>query len=381
MRSKWAGLCAAALLVTALPAGAGESAVDKSDNVKVVKSFAYEGGTDLTFDGRYVFAAQQGNAGGIHVIDTRGKSPKKVSFILCPGSQNDVAVVRKGLFALGYHSGTCGAVPGAGVRLLDVKNPRRPRILGSVDNLPGGTHTLTVYPGKPIIYASPGGLANGGGVEQILDVSNPKKPEVAATYRPNAAGCHDVSFDIRKDRALAFCAGLTEIQVWDVSDPLAPVTIGRIVNPAMFFPHSAVPSPDGKYLVVGDEAFGAHECAAGGPTGSLFVYDMSVPEAPVLVGQWGPRRGAAPVGVTEWCTAHNFQFVPGTMNLVVSWYTGGTSVLDLTNPTLITEIAHYVPDDADTWSSYFYAGRIYANDLKRGLDVIEVEGLEPGKRS
>jgi hypothetical protein len=369
-----AATAALSLLVGVVPAAAAP-AIDQSENVRLVKSFSYTGGTDLDFDGRYVFAGQQGQEGGVHVIDTRGRTPKKVSFIPCPGSQNDVAVVEKGVLALGYHSGSCGPVPGAGVRLIDVKNPRRPRILGAVDNLPGGTHTLTVYPGKPIVYASPGGLANGGGVEQILDVSNPKKPVVAATYRPNAAGCHDVWFHMGKERPLAFCAGLTEIQIWDVTDPLAPETIGRIVNPAMFFPHSAIPSPDGRYLVVGDEAFVAHECAAGGPTGSLFVYDISVPELPLLVGQWGPRRGASPVGATAWCTAHNFQFVPGTMNLVVSWYTGGTSVLDLSDPTLITEVAHFMPDDANTWSSYFYDGFIYANDGNRGLDVLEVEGL------
>ncbi|MGH2747680.1 MAG: LVIVD repeat-containing protein [Actinomycetota bacterium] len=362
-----------------MPPSAGAAQVNKSDNVKLIQNFKYEGGSDLDFSGKYVYAGQLGNDGGVHVLDVSGKKPKKVAFISCPGSQNDVAVVKPGLLALGYHSSTCAAAPGSGVRLIDVKDPKRPRFLGQVQT-PGGTHTLTVYPGKPIIYASPGGLANGGGTEQIIDVSNPKKPEVVATFRLNPAGCHDLSFSITKERKLAFCPGLTEIQVWDVSDPLAPLPIGHIANPFMFFPHSAIATPDGQYLVVGDEAFAAHECAAQGPTGSLYVYDITVPSAPLLVGHFGPPRGAEPVGVLEWCTAHNYNFVPGTRILVSAWYTGGTSVIDFANPTLPEEIAYFQPGNADTWSSYWYRGRIYANDLRRGLDVIEVKGLEEGKK-
>ncbi len=177
----------------------------------------------------------------MHVIDASGAKPKELAFIPCPGGQNDVAVVKPGLIALGYHSGQCGGLAGAGVRLIDVSNPKAPKYLDSVD-LPGGTHTLTVYPGKPIIYASPGGLANGGGFEQILDVSNPRDIKVVSTYRQNPAGCHDVTFSFAGESKLAFCPGLTEAQIWDVSDPKAPVTIGHAVSPS-FFPHHAVRDP------------------------------------------------------------------------------------------------------------------------------------------
>jgi len=64
---------------------------------------------------------------------------------------------------------------------------------------------------------------------------------------------------------------------------------------------------------------------------------------------------------------------------VISWYTGGTSVLDVSNPLLPEEIAYYQPDDADTWSSYWFDGRIYTNDGARGLEVLEVKGIKEGK--
>ncbi|HVF51985.1 MAG TPA: hypothetical protein VNC78_00080 [Actinomycetota bacterium] len=370
---------ALALAVSALPATAVKSqpGVEKTDNVKLIKTFPYSGGSDIAFEGKYAYFGQLGQEGGVRVLDVSGKVPKEVAFIACPGSQNDVAIVKPGLLALGYHSGQCGAVPGAGVRLIDVRNPKRPKFLSDVQ-LPGGSHTITVYPGTDYIYSSPGGLANGGGEEQILDASNPKKLEIAAVFEPQPIGCHDITFtrSADRDRMLGFCAGGGEVSIWDVTDPLAPVVIAHGFTPS-FFPHAAVPTPDGRYLVMTDEAFVVHDCV-GGPTGSVWVFDIQVPEAPLLVGHWGPQRGAAPVGTvaTAWCTAHNLNFVGKTNQAVISWYTGGTSVVDFTNPLLPVEVAWFRPSDTNSWSSYWFDGRIYVNDLARGIDVLEVKGLK-----
>ncbi len=390
-------LLVAAFLASLLPAAARgdapERQADQTKNVKLLAHFPFEneegdffaGGTDIDFQGKFVYAMQQAEQGGVHIIKhSKNGKAKKLSFIPCPGEQNDVAVVKPGLIALGYHNSTCGD-PGGGVKLLDVKNPKRPKMLGAVNDLPGGTHTLTVYPGKPIIYASPGGLANGGGVEQILDVSNPNKPEVAATFTPNPAGCHDLSFHISKDKKLAACAGAGETQIWDVSDPLAPQTIGHLPNPFMFFQHSAYFSHDGNLLVVTDENFGALECS-GGPTGALHVWDVSNPSAPIYQSFFGIDRGPAvwATGVNDrstWCTSHNGNFIPGTNTLVMSWYAAGMNVIDLSDPTSPQEIAHYMAEDGKSnyWSAYWYDGRIYANDRVDGLDVFEIRGLKEGK--
>jgi hypothetical protein len=403
-RALIAAAAATTLLVGAItvagPAQARRRAADKSDNVKLVAHFPYEnpdvdffaGGTDIDFSGDYVYAMQQGDLGGVHVIDHSVSPPKKVSFIPCPGGQNDVAVVKPGLIAIGYHSSNCSGTPGGGVRLIDVKNPKKPKYLGAVNDLPGGTHTLTLYPGKPIIYASPGGLANGNGVEQILDVSNPAKPKVAATYTPQRIGCHDLAFFFTKTEKLAFCPGGGETQIWDVSDPLAPVTIAHIAVPAQF-PHSVAITHDGKYAVIGDEAVAGNDCV-GGPTGSMWVYDIQVREAPLLVGHYSVPRGRYPAGSPDipnndvtgpgrntWCTAHLFNFVPGTYTLVASWYSAGMNVIDFTNPSVPVEIAHYMgvgEDFTNYWSAYWYDGRIYANDRAQGLDVFEVKGLKEG---
>jgi hypothetical protein len=354
-----------------------EAPVDKTDNVELVTSIPYTGGSDIAFQGRWTYFGVLGDQGGVRILDSKGGTPKEVAFIECPGSQNDVAVVKPGLLALAYHSGTCGAQPGAGVRLIDVRNPKKPRFLSSVE-LPGGSHTITVYPGTSILYSSPGGLRNGGSVEQIIDASDPKNMKVVATFKPNELGCHDITFARAADgdHMLGFCAGGGEVTIWDVTKPLEPFVISHGFTPS-FFPHAAVPTPDGKHLVITDENFAAHDCASGA-TGAMWVFDITTPEMPLLVGHWGPKRGKNPVGTiaSEWCTAHNLNFVGKTDQAVVSWYTGGTSVVDFSNPLSPKEVAYFTPGDADVWSAYFHEGLIYVNDLARGIDVLKIKGLK-----
>jgi hypothetical protein len=51
-------------------------------------------------------------------------------------------------------------------------------------------------------------------------------------------------------------------------------------------------------------------------------------------------------------------------------------VVDFTDPTSPHEIGFYAANSgrgrADTWSSYWYNGKIYANDITRGLDVFDI---------
>jgi hypothetical protein len=75
-----------------------------------------------------------------------------------------------------------------------------------------------------------------------------------------------------------------------------------------------------------------------------------------------------------YCSVHNGNIIPvnGRYLLVAGWYYGGTSVVDFTNPTQPQEVAFYDADSpsGESWSSYWYNGRIYANDMVRGVDVF-----------
>lgn len=359
---------------TAGPAEARDA--DKSSNVHLVKRFRYKGGggggyvgTDTDFSGRFAYGGHYGPRGGIHIFDISDAEPKELSFIGCPGSQNDVAVVRPGIVALGFHSSRCAKVK-SGIQLVDVRDPMRPKLLGAVTVPDDGTHTLTVYPGKPIIYSSSSGT---GSDETIIDVSDPNEPEIVNVFDsgPNV-GCHDLSFWFKGNEKLAFCAGSSGgSQIWDVSDPYEPVVISEIINPAIFFHHSIAATPDGKFLAIGDESF-ATCTGTSAPAGAIWFYDIRDRASPQLVGYFGLGRDAA-----LFCTAHNFEWIPGTRLLVASWYGGGMNVIDASDPANPEEVAHFQESGTDYWSAFWHEGRIYASGIP-GLDVFEVDGLRKG---
>jgi hypothetical protein len=90
----------------------------------------------------------------------------------------------------------------------------------------------------------------------------------------------------------------------------------------------------------------------------------------------------APQTPQENCVAHNGSLVPvpGRDVMVQSWYQGGVSVFDWTDPAHPKEIAFFDrgPVDASrlelggTWSAYWYNGVIVSSEILRGLDVLEL---------
>jgi hypothetical protein len=87
------------------------------------------------------------------------------------------------------------------------------------------------------------------------------------------------------------------------------------------------------------------------------------------------------------CVAHNGSLipVPGRNILVQSWYQGGISMMDFTDPSHPYEIGYFTrgPIGKDgrragggDWSSYFYNGYIYGSEMARGIDVLK---LTPSK--
>jgi hypothetical protein len=87
-------------------------------------------------------------------------------------------------------------------------------------------------------------------------------------------------------------------------------------------------------------------------------------------------------GDSENCVAHNGSLVPvpGRDIEVQAWYQGGISVVDFTDTEHPVEIAYFDrgpirPDMlvlGGDWSAYWYNGHIYASEIARGLDVLEL---------
>jgi len=404
-----AGLGIALVMVLALtfPATADHTADEHSPNMSLVGSFDDEGeyssGSDIAFWGdRAVFGTLEG---GFRLVDLSNlTSPKLISHFDCPGSQSDVSIWNDLVFVsvdTAYFGPECTSGVASidqflvgnvweGIRVVSIADPRKPKMIGTVDT-ECGSHTHTLVPDlerdRLLLYVQSYPLTNHAvdcnpmSHQKISVVEVPLKAPAQAKVigTPSVApsiGCHDVT--IFPQRKLAVAACISESQLWDISDPANPVVLSHIQNPLINIHHSSAFSWDGNTVVLGDELGGAAVspgCMSGGtlPFGALWFYDVSDPSAPSQVGSFVVPRDRVEVV----CTAHNFNVIPltdGRDVLVSAWYTGGTTVIDFSDPANPEEIAYYVPEGANSWSSYFYNGYIYSNDLgSRGIDVYKLD--------
>lgn len=381
--------------------------------------------SDLAFSGRHAFA---GNYRGFRIIDIADpESPVVVTDFHCNGAQSDLSVYGDLLFqsvdAPQSHGG-CNSTgvnartPGMfeGIRIFDISDVAAPVHLASVPT-DCGSHTHTLYPdpanGRVVLYVSsyPLGAAaqgpdcvrgeDGGGHGFISIVNVPlAQPAAAAVSRyfldpatevatfdlgllgatdPNRffsfVACHDISVFVELKLAAGAC--MSEGQLWDLSDPLEPQFLWRYDNPAIqpgkvdLF-HSATFSWDGRIVAFGDESGGGGRPRCTDPNdeqGRIWFVNTAA----------GAELGSykVPRSESDTCTMHNFNFIPlrGRNVLVSAAYTAGTTVVDVDAllagaSAADAEVGYYKPSGANTWSSYWYNGFVYANDISRGMDTF-----------
>ena len=353
------------------------------------------------------------------------------------------------------------AQPGfEGLRVFDVTRPETPVHIASVPTA-CGSHTHTTINDqddqRAIIYVSsyptgssptPSGAADFGGPrctipharisiveikdsnpagarvlkEQFLDADTLPFLGTVGSGGSGAVGCHDITAyyedqqqsptgqqasQARNPRRVAGAACLEEGQIWDITQPENPTTLGahtHIRNPfitsgipgsfkGLF--HTASFSWDGEILLFTDEwaGGGGHGCDGPQDTrGNVWFYENVTPGTPnaPLYGRFIIPR---PQPAQEACTMHNGNVIPTNDGYfgVSSAYEGGTSVFDFTGvqnnepiyldappagspgdpspapPVVAREVAFFDEQGVDgrgrddVWSSYWYNDRIFAN--------------------
>jgi hypothetical protein len=409
---------------------AGET--DGTDNLTLLSStpkqppFETEAdfNSDLAFENGYAFT---GNYDGVQIYDVRdGQTPALASFIHCPGSQNDVTV-NDGILVTSTDSrrtnDSCASeattTPEAsttweGLKIFDVRNPYNPKYLASV-RTDCGSHTHTVLPERDrlIIYVQSYDTGTGRylcddtsntGHDKISIVSIPKRNPAAAkvvaepvlfpdggndgttgTLRATT-GCHDITVYQEIGLAAGACTG--EGVILDIRNPVRPKVLSNIEDTNFAFWHSATISNDGKRVLFTDELGGGSQPRCNdtyGPRrGADAIYDITDPANPRFMSYFKIPRTQTN---QENCVAHNGNLIPNKRNrdiLVQSWYQGGISVIDWTNPKKVKELAWFDrgPFDptrlvlAGFWSSYFYNGQIYGSEIQRGFDVFKLDGIK-----
>lgn len=421
-----------ALLLLAAPAAAEHGAEPTSHDMRHLANSPKSGTTnsDLAFWNDLAFA---GYYEGFRILDVSNpRKPKVLSDFHCSGSQSDVGVYGFGKRLLLFQSVDrrqtspgCDAAPDPtrtlgweGVRIFDVSDPRKPVHVKSVAT-DCGSHTHTVVPDlrKPnervFVYVSSYPLTEHGfhthddehgenTDEQhclplhhkisVIEVplKRPQQAEVVST--PSVApaiGCHDIGVFLETQKAAAAC--LTEGQIWDISDPVNPRIEQHIYNPAVNIWHSGGFTWDGEIAIFGDEEGGAavtHGCGFG-PPGAAWFYRTD--DAQLPLGYFMQERQQTAEGDIL-CTTHNYNVVPTTQGdfLTSAFYEAGTGIIDFgevreREPSPVPrplgeEIAWFDAENGDgrgeasTWSSYWYKGHVFANDMNRGVDVFEYTG-------
>jgi hypothetical protein len=251
-----------------------------------------------------------------------------------------------------------------------------------------GSHTLSLVPdaarGNVYVYSS----ASSGSCTGIDIIRIPlANPADAGIVRRAAAGrqCHDTSI-VMGDANLVACAGGNGFSVLSFDPALAPEAPGGIENPSLLYSrsitgvsigHSASFSNDGKIVIFGHEPGGGSgaQCQASSSTvnRTLFFFDAT---QNVELGRFVQPRAQ---GSSENCTWHNFNVVPTNRAHigVIGSYQMGITVFDFTDPANVQQIAYADPTPLSSpgitlggdWSTYWYNGRIYESDIRRGMMV------------
>ncbi|MCL7960655.1 MAG: hypothetical protein M8861_10705 [marine benthic group bacterium] len=198
--------------------------------------------------------------------------------------------------------------------------------------------------------------------------------------RPGPTQCHDITLYPEIGLAGGACEGYGLLL--DISDPVNPVRIAAVSDSNFSYWHSATFNNDGSSILFSDEwgGGGGPKCRYDDPyewgANALFV---------IAEGQMSFQsyyKMPAPQTTEENCVAHNGSLIPipGRDVMVQSWYQGGISVFDWTDPANPVEIAFFDrgPVDATqmanggTWSVYWYNGLIVSSEIARGLDILEL---------
>jgi hypothetical protein len=322
-----------------------------------------------------------------------------------------------------------------GVRIFDISDIQNPKQVAAVQTCRGShTHTLVVDPNdKENVYIYVSGTSFVRQAEELagcsgetpekdpntalfridviqVPVARPQEAKVVSSPRVfmdartgalnglNNGGthgkggekpadtnqCHDITVYSAIGLAAGACSGNGILL--DIKDPVHPKRVDAVNDANYAYWHSASFSNDGTKVVFTDEWGGGlgARCRANDPNkwGADAIFHLKDGKLSMA----GYYKLPAAQGDSENCVAHNGSLVPvpGRDIEVQAWYQGGISVVDFTDAAHPFEIAYFDRGPIDPkmlvlggdWSAYWYNGAIYASEIARGLDVLE---LTPGK--
>jgi hypothetical protein len=283
-----------------------------------------------------------------------------------------------------------------GLRVWDISDPADPKLLSYVRTHGFGVHRFDMDENYAYISTEMEGYV--GNILVIYDLADPRNPvEVSRWHMPgqHLAGGETPTWSGYKNRlhhalrvgdemwAAVWNAGF---QVVDISDITKPRTIAaHNYHPPFPEPtHTVLPCEqliDGRRIaVVVDEE---HDHEPGRLHAFLWVFDvtdldnihaLSAFDVSEMESPWSREKGRF--------GAHQFREKLDNTLVYATWFSGGLRVIDIADPFLPREIAHYIPappagfpspqsNDVDVDEN----GYIYLLDRNAGLDILRMDKI------
>lgn len=299
-------------------------------------------------------------------------------------SWGDVKVYKNYAFVVADNAGDHGMQVFDLTRLRGIASSKRPVTfdadahydrVNSVHNIFVNDETGYAY----LVGSSGGGTTCGGGLHMV-NVQDPLEPTFEGCFADPSTGqsgtgsTHDVQCVVYQGpdsdyegREICIGSNETAISIADVTDKDSTVAISTGSYPDYGYVHQGWFGENQRYFYQNDEL---DEIQGTVRHTRTLVWDLKDLDNPKLVNQ---------VLLSESATDHNL-YVEGSL-VYESNYKSGLQVLDVRNPTMPEEVAHFDtkpygkndPGFAGTWSNYpyFESGIVVVSGIDEGLFVLE----------
>ncbi|TFB10833.1 choice-of-anchor B family protein [Candidatus Marinimicrobia bacterium MT.SAG.2] len=195
----------------------------------------------------------------------------------------------------------------------------------------------------------------------IFDLSDPELPLFAGSF--NGKSVHDLF--ARNDTVYLAEGNNHTFSIWDLSDKSNPNLMVRHEILDAGYVHTIWPTNNSQYVITTEET----------PDKTVKIWDVSDYSNITMVGEWlGSSR-----------LAHNAQVMDDL--LFISHYQSGIYIVDISDPSNPTKIAHYdtyPPGEAaefnGNWGVYQYTqnGMVFASDLEGRLTILNFNRIPIG---
>jgi hypothetical protein len=365
-------LALALLIAAAPPAGAQDPAPTfASDGVEFVRNVPMahppDGGRLV---GRYFYATSRSELTIFDVADP--ENPVLLSTLASPpmdpplpdagwptGYQEDVDTNGRILVRTPF---------GSPLMVVDVADPRAPRIVSTLENW--GGHTISCVLDCTWVYSSAGA---------VLDLRDPRNPQHAGNWEPE--GMEDLNpHDVTEVAPGIVLTASDPMLLLDArEDPLHPTVLAttEVPEPIVHGTHWPNQMQD-RFALVGAEGMYPNCTTTDGPAMRTYdTTDWRENERFALVDTYRvPSGGTVTDGrnVTatycgHWADPHP-RFSNGGL-IAIAWYEHGTRFVRVRPDGGMEEAGWFLPLDSYAWSAHWISDRVvYSVDQYRGIDVV-----------